>query len=111
MNGQQLYETRLRQLVEILREFKPEKIYAFGSWAWGKGNKDSDIDLLMVVPPDIDRLDIKRRFSTRLFDSDYPYDLDPDLHVVAKDRFEYRLAKNDFFISNVVKGKLVYESE
>ena len=34
------------RLVEI---FDPEKIFLFGSYAWGIPNKDSDLDLLVIV--------------------------------------------------------------
>ena len=36
----------IRRLVD---EFHPEKIYLFGSHAWGKPNADSDMDLLVIV--------------------------------------------------------------
>lgn len=32
---------------KIAREFKPEKIILFGSWAWGKPNEDSDRDFVL----------------------------------------------------------------
>ena len=34
----------------IVREFQPEKVILFGSWAYGKPDADSDIDLLVVMP-------------------------------------------------------------
>ena len=42
-----------RRLVE---EFRPVKIYLFGSHAWGRPTKASDVDLFLVV----DRLDRPR---------------------------------------------------
>lgn len=33
---------------KIAKEFKPEKIILFGSWAWGEPTADSDIDLLVI---------------------------------------------------------------
>jgi len=35
---------------EIAREFHPEKIVLFGSYAYGKPHPDSDVDLLVVMP-------------------------------------------------------------
>ena len=32
----------------IVREYKPEKVILFGSYAWGKPHKDSDLDLFVV---------------------------------------------------------------
>jgi predicted nucleotidyltransferase len=37
----------IRRLVD---EFQPEMIYLFGSFAWGRPNEDSDMDLLVIVP-------------------------------------------------------------
>ena len=34
----------------IVRKFKPNKIILFGSWAKGTATKDSDADLLIVMP-------------------------------------------------------------
>src|SRR5438132_10835460 len=34
----------------IAEEFKPDKIILFGSHAYGTPNKDSDVDLLVVMP-------------------------------------------------------------
>lgn len=34
---------------KIVENFHPEKIILFGSYAWGKPNKASDIDLFIIV--------------------------------------------------------------
>lgn len=34
----------------LAREFKPRKIILFGSYAYGKPTKDSDVDLVVVMP-------------------------------------------------------------
>ena len=33
----------------LVKEFSPEKIFLFGSYAWGTPTKDSDIDLLVIL--------------------------------------------------------------
>lgn len=33
----------------LIIEFKPEKIFLFGSYVWGNPSKDSDLDLLVIV--------------------------------------------------------------
>jgi predicted nucleotidyltransferase len=33
----------------LVREFDPDRIYLFGSYAWGEPDEDSDLDLLIVV--------------------------------------------------------------
>jgi len=34
----------------IVREFQPEKVILFGSYAYGQPRPDSDVDLLVVLP-------------------------------------------------------------
>jgi predicted nucleotidyltransferase len=43
-----------KEIIEIVKNklietYYPEEIYLFGSFAWGKADKDSDIDLLIVI--------------------------------------------------------------
>jgi len=33
----------------LVKEFSPERIFLFGSHAWGSPHKDSDLDLLVIV--------------------------------------------------------------
>jgi predicted nucleotidyltransferase len=34
----------------LVQEFQPEQVILFGSHAWGTPDRDSDIDLLVIVP-------------------------------------------------------------
>lgn len=44
-------EKRIADLSErIIREFQPERIILFGSYAYGRPGPDSDVDLLVVLP-------------------------------------------------------------
>jgi uncharacterized protein len=36
----------------IAREFNPDKIVLFGSYAYGTASEDSDVDLLVILPFD-----------------------------------------------------------
>jgi predicted nucleotidyltransferase len=41
----------LEEIVQrLVKEFDPERIILFGSYAWGTPSQDSDVDLLVVVP-------------------------------------------------------------
>jgi len=41
-----------KEIIERLKPLHPEKVILFGSYAYGKPNKDSDIDLLVVTQDD-----------------------------------------------------------
>lgn len=44
-------EKTIRELCDcIVREFQPERIILFGSYASGKPTPDSDVDLLVILP-------------------------------------------------------------
>ena len=46
ISSEQIEEAK-RRLVEA---YHPTRIYIFGSYAWGKPNEDSDLDLMIIVP-------------------------------------------------------------
>lgn len=50
---QMIEKEKLDEIVaRLVSEFSPEKIILYGSYAWGKPHKDSDLDLLVVVDDD-----------------------------------------------------------
>jgi len=56
---------KIRKIVkEYIKTLKPfiqiEKAILFGSWARGRGHRDSDIDLI-VISPDFGKLDFMKR--------------------------------------------------
>ena len=41
----------IREMVDrIVRQFEPEKVILFGSYATGQAGPDSDVDLLVIMP-------------------------------------------------------------
>ncbi|MBU7005801.1 nucleotidyltransferase domain-containing protein [Phosphitispora fastidiosa] len=34
---------------KLVKAYEPKKIYLFGSFAWGKPQEDSDLDILIIV--------------------------------------------------------------
>lgn len=47
------------KIVKQLKQYKPEKIILFGSYAYGKPHEDSDVDLILVKKtkdPFLDRM-------------------------------------------------------
>jgi predicted nucleotidyltransferase len=49
-------QKEIEAITEIIRETVDcEKIYLFGSYAYGEPHKDSDLDFYVVIPDDADR--------------------------------------------------------
>ena len=92
---------------KIAREFKPEKIILFGSYAWGKPNTDSDIDLFIIKKTKKRRIDRARLVHKIIWGSGFPI----DLLVYTPEEVKRRLDLEDFFIEDVIyKGKILYAS-
>ena len=100
--------TRKRKIKEgvdtIVTNYKPEKVYLFGSFAWGEPTEDSDVDILIIKRTEKDR--IKRQLEVRrLIKGKLPV----DILVYTPKEVEERLEMRDFFIEDIVsKGKLLY---
>ena len=58
----------------IAREFEPEKIILFGSYAYGQPDEDSDVDLLVIMPHE-GRSQEARRAIRRRATAPFPTDL------------------------------------
>ena len=70
-------------IIERLKPLKPEKIILFGSYAYGKPNEDSDIDLYIVTNDDFmpqtwkEKSKVYLKYANQLEDimNQYPTDL------------------------------------
>ncbi len=50
---------KIRQLVDVLRPYQPERVYLFGSWTRGEEDELSDLDVVVIkrtTLPFFDRL-------------------------------------------------------
>jgi predicted nucleotidyltransferase len=91
---------------EIARRFKPDKIILFGSYAYGRPNADSDVDLLVIMQfnPRRGRKSLEIRQSVR---AGFPV----DLLVRRPQDVEDRLAQGDTFLQEVTRrGRVLYEA-
>jgi len=100
----------LNEIVQrLVNALKPEKIYLFGSHAYGQPNDDSDVDLLVVVSDS----DIpSRKKAAEGYLALKGLGIPKDIKVVTKTEF----IKRSQWLSSiervvVVKGKLLYESK
>jgi len=83
-----------------------QKIYLFGSYAYGKPTKDSDLDICVILDNIEEDLDIYLNISKALFHKDI---IKCDL-LVYKER-EFYHYENPYSVENTImeKGNLLYE--
>lgn len=93
----------VRRLVEA---FRPERIYLFGSKARGEQDRDSDYDLMLVVPDDASP---ERKRSRRAYEALRGTGTAADVIVFTRQRFESRLHLAASLPATVLReGKLLY---
>ncbi len=91
----------------IIGEFPEiEKVVLFGSHAYGKPHRDSDVDLLVIM----EHSDKAYRAASRIrsvADVDYPL----DILVRSPERLAQRIAQHDDFILQIMaEGIVLYEA-
>lgn len=112
-NGTVIYCNRMisrqkirRYCAAIAREFKPKKIILFGSYAYGRPTRDSDVDVMIIMPRKRfhsrrPSLDVRRRVT-----AGFPV----DILVREPSEIAKRLRWRDSFIIEVIqKGQIMYE--
>jgi predicted nucleotidyltransferase len=100
-------EALLEEITQrIVQKFQPHKIVLFGSYAYGKPDLNSDVDLLVVMDSD----ETMAQRIMRVAEAAHVPFLPMDVLVYTPAEVEERLAKGDFFISAILaKGKVVYQ--
>jgi predicted nucleotidyltransferase len=90
---------------KIAECFNPEKIILFGSYAWGKPDKDSDLDLFVIM--ESTERPIKRAASLRRVLKDRYVPM--DILVRTPDELKHRLNIGDPFIRKILRdGQVIY---
>ncbi|KKO18597.1 MAG: nucleotidyltransferase domain-containing protein [Candidatus Brocadia sp.] len=91
---------------KIKEEYQPEKIVLFGSYAYGKPSKDSDIDLLIIKESNKRRID--RFCEVRKILRDIKgISIQPV--VLTKDELNKRIKMGDDFIKGILaEGKVLH---
>lgn len=94
-----------KKVKTIVKNYNPEKIILFGSYADGNPTSESDIDLLIITENDKSNWDVSVDISLLLKHS-FPI----DIIVKTPDEVKKRIKMGDFFLKNILKnGKLLYE--
>lgn len=92
---------------QIAFEYQPDKIYLFGSYANGKANADSDVDLFIVKQTD--KRKIERSREVRRCIKNYPL-TGIDIIVYTPTELKTALLQTmNIGKEAVTRGKLVYE--
>lgn len=97
-------------LAEIVRrivtKLDPEKIILFGSYAYGKPDHDSDVDLFVIQETNQKYVDRCVAVSELIIPRPFPL----DIIVKTPQEVELDLLKNDYFIKEIIElGKVLYE--
>ena len=90
----------------VARQFKPQRIILFGSYAYGQPTCDSDVDLLVIMRHRKRNVEKAIEIS-RTVDAPFPM----DLLVRTPAEVTKRLRWGDFFLREIMEnGKVMYEA-
>lgn len=90
----------------IVKEYQPEKIILFGSYAWGKPTKSSDVDFFLIKKSNIPR----RTRAANVYKIIRNRQLPVDVIVYNPVELKEKLSFGDFFTNRIVnEGKILYE--
>jgi predicted nucleotidyltransferase len=90
---------------QIVQQFRPQRIILFGSYAYGRPRRESDVDLLVVMDTPLKETEQAVRICQAI---EYHFGL--DLIVRTPETLNRRLALGDSFLQEVVgEGKVLYE--
>jgi len=87
---------------QLARQFQPEKIILFGSHAYGKPGKGSDVDLFIIMRHQGPSIKMASEIRLAL-----PADVPVDVVVRTPEKVKKRLEMNDFFIRDVISNGIV----
>jgi len=105
-------DRKLRKLIldiveQIKKDYAPEKIILYGSYAYGKPTSDSDIDLLIVKETDKRRVDRFVEVSRLIYQPGRRVSVSPLVYTPKE--LEERLSLGDDFVEEVLtKGEVLY---
>jgi predicted nucleotidyltransferase len=90
----------------VAERFHPDKIILFGSYAYGRPNADSDVDILVIMPAK-NQLDQAYKICCAV-----PAPFPMDLIVRTPKNLEWRLRERESFHTEIIsKGKVLYEKD
>lgn len=101
-------QSQLNTILKRIRLYHPQKVILFGSYAWGRPSKSSDVDLLVIKPSKKPRHHRIKEVEELI----YPSPLPVDVIVYTPQELKRRFELGDFFVSRIVReGKILYEKK
>jgi predicted nucleotidyltransferase len=102
MNQDELIANATKIIVE---RAKPKRIILFGSRARGEAHKDSDLDLLVIIPDGASSNEIRRATDRALASPDASF----DLLVYTESEYVKKLSEGWILFDEISRdGKVVY---
>ena len=96
----------IKSITEKIRDnYKPEKIILFGSYAYGKPKKDSDIDLLIIKKTNARHIDRSVKIREILKEENGVVAIEP--LVYTPEEINKRLELEDDFIKTILERGVV----
>lgn len=93
----------VRSVLNQLKAYQPEKIILFGSYAYGKPNRDSDVDIA-IIKSTSDSFHERQKKVRLLMRTTTPV----DVFVFTPEEFE-KAAKNNLLVKEIATmGKVIY---
>jgi len=103
-------DTTIQQLIDRIKQFNPEKIILFGSYAYGTPSDDSDVDFFVVKNVKSEDIrDLRLRIRGHLRDIIYNQKVPVDLLLDSQEHINERIKLGDSIYEEIMnKGKTVY---
>ncbi|MBA7574695.1 hypothetical protein ES708_16510 [subsurface metagenome] len=99
---------KIDQIVELIKENDTVKIILFGSYAYGKPDNESDIDIFVIKDIEKEKIrDFKITLKRKIRKELNIFGL--DILVDSEERIQERIAIGDLFYKEILeKGKVLY---
>lgn len=101
-------QNKIKEAIDrLVKTYNPIKIYLFGSYAWGKPNKDSDLDFFIVIKKSNENFPAR---AVKGYLSLIGLEIPKDIIVYTLNEFEENKEDSLTLCHKIYKeGKVVYE--
>lgn len=90
----------------LVAVYQPEKIYLFGSYAWGNPDEESDLDLLIIIDTSEEK---SHKRIIHGFRALWGLNISKDLMVYTQDEFNARVIDPKSLLYKIKnQGKVIY---